>query len=70
MLIILDLRILRPRTSSTLIENNIQNDPTVIAPNFPVTPDSELQTEINRQWRKKDEALLNYRYTMKIKAIM
>jgi hypothetical protein len=28
------MRILRPRTSTIIIENNVQNDPTVIAPNI------------------------------------
>lgn len=52
------MRILRPRTSTTLIENNVQNNPIVIVPNLPVTPDPVLQTEINRQWRKKDETTI------------
>ncbi|KAE9522328.1 hypothetical protein AGLY_017274 [Aphis glycines] len=52
------MRILRPRTSTTVIENNFQNNPIVIVPNLPVTPDPVLQTEINRQWRKKDETTI------------
>lgn len=43
------MRILRPRTSTTHVENNVQNNPIIIVPNLPVTPDPVLQTEINRQ---------------------
>jgi len=45
-------RILRPRISTTLIEENVQNYPTDIVLNIPVTPHQKPQIELNRHWRK------------------